>query len=120
MVRVAGPDHMSKDGNSYHQCTFHKCWSFHKDSECKGCLKSASTSGAGRTPPSPQASPPISYAATFVATMAALKKKTPLPLIQTNDGHGTGSLYNFRRLGIKGPMTCVFQEFPFSPEDTPC
>ena len=75
MVRGTGPNGMYKGGKFYHWCTNHKCWNFHKDSEYKGRLKSASTPGAHRTLPSPQAPTPVSYAATFAATMAALQKE---------------------------------------------
>ena len=63
---------MVKDGKTWHWCNHHKMWNFHTTSECKARIKAA----GNNTPPATGAEAPVSYAATFAATMAAINEET--------------------------------------------
>ena len=70
--RGTGPETMVKDGKTWHWCTHPKMWNFHTTSECKVRIKAAGND----TPSATGAEAPVSYAATFAATMAAINEET--------------------------------------------
>ena len=70
--RGTGPPTMVKDGKTWHWCMYHKMWNFHTTSECKARIKAE----GNNTPPATGAEAPVSYAATFAATMAAINEET--------------------------------------------
>ena len=76
-LRGTGPDSMVKDGTTMHWCTYHKRWNLHKTSDCKAKNRSNGRQRSPSTPaPSPSTTTPVSYAATFAATMASINEET--------------------------------------------
>ena len=63
---------MTKDGKTYHWCTHHNMWNFHKTSDCKARIKAEAKPADDTYPPATDAASLVSYAAIFAATMTAI------------------------------------------------
>ena len=75
-IRGTGPDTMVKNGTTVHWCTYHKRWNLHTTSDYKAKHRATASqnSDTTTTPPTSGATP-VSYAATFAATMASINEE---------------------------------------------
>ena len=73
-LRGTGPDSMVKDGKTMHWCTYHKRWNLHKTSDCKAKNRADGNNTPSTPGQSTSTNTPVSYAATFAATMASINE----------------------------------------------
>ena len=76
-LRGTDPDSMVKDGKTMHWCTYHKLWNLYKTNDCKANNRADGRQSTPSTPgQSPTTATPVSYVATFAATMTSTNKET--------------------------------------------
>ena len=81
------PTTLNKINTTYHWYNYHKKWFTHTNEECKGQSRTNSQpphntpqATAPQQPAASVAPVPVSYAATFEATMAAIREEQDTPL----------------------------------------